>query len=397
MGAFQNVSRQEPCAICGKTDWCSVFLPDDVAYPGQKLYVCRRICQSEVTSPTNGKTYYFIKELSDYSNLYSDTKTEKSPCSGNYHFTVSHSSVNTTPAKMDTSIMPLPNKVLNSIYRAFLNELSLESYHKKKLCSDGWPEELILKSNIRSLHFPKQYDSKKGYLTDQKQRVMLCKRLLEAGHSLKGVPGFFQDNSGCWTFIGKSGMLFPIYDKYGYLYRLRLRLDHPDIDEKGKEKNKYKNFSSYYPSTIKNGVITNAFLNGCRAGSHVGIYFNPEIDDINFCIITEGEKKALVANFFLKCIVISLPGVNCFSKLHEPDNIGISVYDFLRNIGCKHIAIAYDADKLINNAVLQYEQKLVIQTKKEGFQTSIAQWNPGFGKGLDDILVLGVFPHYIPV
>lgn len=31
-------------------------------------------------------------------------------------------------------------------------------------------------------------------------------------------------------------MLFPLMDRHGYLYRLRLRLDRPDTDENGKEK-----------------------------------------------------------------------------------------------------------------------------------------------------------------
>lgn len=398
MGTFQNVSRTEPCAICGKTDWCSIFLPDKAAYQGQKMYVCRRISASTVQSPTNGRTYYSIKELNDASFMYTDVKKESIPGSKAFEYTYhAPSSQEAASRKADSGIPPLPNKELDSIYRAFLKQLSLSKSHCRKLVSDGWDKDLIRLSSVKSLNLPKSFDSEKGYYTDQNARIQICENLLASFSSLKGVPGFYQDSSKRWTFSGKSGILFPIRDKNNYVYRLRLRLDHPELDEKGKEKNKYKNFSSYYPAADSNGVISNAFLNGCRAGSKVGIYFYPKTDNASFCIITEGEKKAYVANHLLKCIVISLPGVNSFGKLMEPDEDGATIFQFLREIGCDTIAVAYDADKHINEKVLQCEQKLIELAKDQAFNTSIATWNPGFGKGLDDILALGIIPEYVPV
>ena len=231
---------------------------------------------------------------------------------------------------------------------------------------------------------------------EQQLRVILkiCRELLKEHHSLQGVPGFYQDDFGRWTFSGKSGMLFPLMDRHGYLYRLRLRLDRPDTDENGKEKNKYKNFSSYFP-TKENDRIINGFLNGCRAGSQIGFYYNSKHDNPLFCIITEGEKKAIVANYILHCIVISIPGVNNFAKLSEKDEDGITIYDYLHSIGCEKIATAFDADKLINNSVLQCESHLIADIKGAGFKAYIGKWNFGFGKGLDDILLLGILPEYV--
>lgn len=398
MGTFQNVSRTEPCAICGKTDWCSVFLPDKAAYQGQKMYVCRRISSPEIQSPLNSKTYYFIKEFNDTSCLYSDVKNERDSTGKNFEYKYRSSAAKEPPVKkIDTGIPALSNHELDLIYRTFLKQLTLSKAHLRKLHSDGWTKELILQSGVKSLQLPKSFNAEKGYYTDQDSRIQICNKLLESFSSLRGVPGFYQDTSNQWTFSGKRGILFPIRDRNNYIYRLRLRLDRPELDEKGKEKNKYKNFSSYYPSPDSKGNISNAFLNGCRAGSKIGFFYHPETDDSSFCIITEGEKKAYVANHLLKCIVISVPGVNSYAKLKEPDEDGISVFQFLHMIGCNLIAVAYDADKYINEKVLQCEQRLIKLAKEESFKTSIATWNPGFGKGLDDILALGIIPEFVPV
>ena len=192
-------------------------------------------------------------------------------------------------------------------------------------------------------------------------------------------------------------MMIPIYDIDGMLYRIRPRLDRPGKDGKGKEKDKYKNFSSFYPSKDSNNILSNEYLNGCRAGSHIGFYFHPSTDDPGVCYITEGEKKAIVANYFLRCIVISLPGVNSHAKLTKTDKSGRSVLDFLKTLGCKSAVVAYDADKNVNEHVHRHEKKLVALLKNHSFHTYIGSWNPGFGKGLDDILVLGVKPQVFPV
>lgn len=66
-------------------------------------------------------------------------------------------------------------------------------------------------------------------------------------------------------------------------------------------------------------------------------------------------------------------------------------------LGCKSAVVAYDADKNVNEHVHRHEKKLVALLKNHSFHTYIGSWNPGFGKGLDDILVLGVKPQVFPV
>lgn len=396
MGTFKDASRSNPCPICGKTDWCSRFIPDEVTYAGQELPVCRRIITQELQSSVDGKTYFFVKEFSDASVLYTDTPNSRHNQSGQNEYSFKPLPRAETKTK-DYGIPAKSNKELNLIYRNFLSLLSLSKKHYKQFRKEGWPKELIINSQIVSLSLKKEFDTEKNIFTDQKERKKLMLHLQEKHPSLGGVPGFYQDDDGLWTFVGKAGILIPLYDSEQNIYRLRLRLDYPERDKNGKEKNKYKNFSSFAQEEDEYGNLLTVYKNGCRAGSHIGIYFNPKADDLTTCYITEGEKKAIVANHFLKCIVISLPGVHTFSKLFEKGENDTSVMDFLLSIGCKRFVVAYDADKATNKAVLRCEKKLIERLKSFPVEIFITYWNLGFGKGLDDILLIGIHPTKIPI
>jgi len=394
MGTFRDVTKQYPCPICGKTDWCSFLQPDTAAYPGQLLCVCRRIQASEITSSINGKTYYSVKELSDGSILYTDVKkdAEKDSHAKGYVYTPLKPSVKPE----DISNPPLPNEELDKVYRDFMAQLSLSEKHLKKLLDDGWTKKLVKDSQIRSLSFVKKFDKDKGIYSDQYMRRRICNALTKKYGTLAGVPGFYQLDDGHWSFVGKSGMLIPVFDRNRKIYRLRLRLDKPEVNEKGKEMNKYKNFSSYKEENDENGNTYNIYNNGCRSGSNISIYYSPTLDDTYLFYVTEGEKKAIVANHLLKVIVICLPGTGTYSKLTDKDSSGMSCLDYLKSLGCTAAAVAYDADKLVNEAVQRHEKNLVKLLKENGFTSYVTRWNAGFGKGLDDILLLGIRPELIP-
>lgn len=389
MGTIRNVSKSEPCPICGKTDWCTILKPDQESYPGQELYICRRIQQDTVSN--NGFAYSFIKELSDGSSLYT-IKTEKAKRYRN------HSRHNERKHIKEEDLYPetLKNESLDRIYHSFLHLLPLSAKHYRKLKSDGWSDSLIKRSLIRSINFKRSYDESKKYYTDSFERFRITSTLVNEYGPLDGVPGFYLNDANKWTFVGRQGMLIPIYDLHGNLYRLRLRLDKPEVDENGKEKNKYKNFSSFHSEDDGFGVLKNTYNHGCRAGSCIGLYYNPNLDSSDMCYITEGEKKAILTNDYLRYPVISLPGTGTYNKLYDLYD-GINAINFLKSIGCDTTVVAYDADKIYNQQVLRYEQKLVQLLLGEGFSVYIASWNAGFGKGIDDILPLGILPTLKPV
>lgn len=399
---IRNVSKRELCPICGKSDWCTILsnLSSDVY---QEVNICRRSgISADVIGRANGKRYAFIKVLSDGSCMYIDPEMQeaarKAWCQKNGQnyrkirkeaaYEVSGSSPYVETAPLKGSVEPLNHESLNRIYTSFLKKLTLYGRHRAKLQNDGWCNELINLSRIRSIPYSKD----RAYM--KLRRIQITKELIQEFGSVCGVPGFFCQSDGNWSFTARSsGIFIPILDFKGRIYRLRIRLDYPERDEDGKEKNKYNNFSSSYTKQDDAGDYYNAFDKGCSAGNHIGFY-SKEDDDFTVCYITEGEKKALYANYELHCPVISVPGVNSFRKILEILEEGTHVMDYLRARGCKIIIVAYDADKVINEAVLYYEQRLIQFLHEYDFEIAVANWNFGFGKGLDDILKVGVRPNY---
>ena len=403
MSYFRNVSKSAPCPICGKPDWCTVQFVEG----GDQLHYCRRVTAAgEIVSPATGETYVFLKQTKEGSCMYKEKSAylknrEEWLCKNgkkDYH-KPNRQGGNPEPAAtgpvkagfhqaQPAQIEPLDNSSLDKIYRRFLSILPLQKKHIAYLRKERWPENLILKSLIRSL--PPASGNSSGSFS----REAITKSLIKEFGSLKGVPGFYEGPAGKWTFAGSSGILIPLYDHSGNLFRLRIRLDRPEVDENGKEKNKYHNFSSYYEVETPDNTLRNAFKDGCRSGSHRSLYCDLKRDDFAVCYITEGEKKAIYANYTLCNPIVSIPGVNSFAKILEEGDDGFHVLEYLRAKGCHTLIIAYDADKHVNKAVLMYEQRLAELLSERGFQIAFAYWNPGFGKGLDDILSINVRPNY---
>lgn len=400
MSNFRNVSKREPCPICGKPDWCTI---QEVTSSVQ-LHYCRRVLSGiDIISPVNNREYVFIKQAKDGSCLYKDREqydTDRDEWllqNRGYHQNrqgKKHSKqvpANQPKPPEGNSILSVPikpSRELDLIYRSFLNHLYLNKMHIRYLTKESWPKELIQRSMLRSLPV------NRGTRYNPYDRELITLELIHEFGSVQGVPGFYQRPDGKWTFTGSSGILIPQYDHNHYLYRLRIRLDHPQVDDFGKEKNKYNNFSSYFESKTKSGALVNAYINGCRSGSHIGLYDNPMVDDYTVCYITEGEKKAIYANYVLHVPVVSIPGVNSFNKLLEKSENGFTVLDYLKSRGCRILIIAYDSDKYINQSVLMYEDKIIEFLSSQDFYIGVAFWNPGFGKGLDDILSINIRPNY---
>lgn len=359
-------TKINPCPICGKEDWCCFIPSDQSVCLEDGLYICNRSqTKADIISPINGSIYLYRKDTINGDGIYikeevQQQKREDRKSSKN----VSKPIIKRKEEAKGN--IARANKELDYIYRKFLSMLTLKQQHKKILLEEGWSEELITRSLFCSIPEYKPY---------------YVKELLKS-EELKGVPGFYYSKEH-WSFVGKSGILMPLYDIKNQIFRLRIRDDNPELDDKGKEKNKYKNFASHG-------------IGGCQAGLQIGI-IQKEGNRKEEFYITEGEKKALVGNYCLNRRVVNLTGVNCFRFLLEANGSEEAMLSYLIKTGAKIPIVAFDADKRDNPAVWKAHNKL-IQLLKGYFQiVGVANWNSGFGKGLDDILLTGILPNIIYV
>lgn len=342
---------------------------------------------------------------------------------------------------------------LNRVYMALLSCLVLEPEHEASLKKE-WGDELFATLTslypIKSLPMADAERYSYGAFRQSPWRKAIINQMLTLGitkEDMIGVPGFYENSKGEMTLYRLSGIVFPVYDGKGNIVRIRIKDDFPSakgtfqgkeghfyfsskdagwyfqadneapilvyqpksktykvkldggstgvpLSDNGKSKieGKYKNFSSCKELVDdEKKTITNYFKNGAQSGSFPSIY-TQDGDNTSIVFFTEGEKKAMVANKLLGCPVVCFPGVGTFKKAFESLTDSGSIMDALIAKGMKKAVLAYDADKTSNVHVLQAEKNCVQWFLNHKIAMAIGEWDPRYGKGLDDVLLKGIRP-----
>jgi hypothetical protein len=238
-----------------------------------------------------------------------------------------------------------PIGIRDKVYRAFLDKLILEPFHRRNLLKRGLSWEETAKNLYKSL--PEKPE----------QRWEICKELIKEGYNLKGIPGFYQrekDGERYWDFVDYRGFLIPVKDVQGRIQGFQIRLDE---EEKGR---KYVWFSS------------RGKPNGTPAHAWQGVHGGPS----KIVIVTEGPLKADVAHYLSHFTFVSVPGVTAIK--------GIEVV--LKQLGAEKIYIAFDMDVLTNPAVQKAKEKLEKKLVEAGFAVKTKTWDSRY-KGIDDYLL----------
>lgn len=475
------------CPICGKPDWClRIDFNDENGT--RFLHYCHRfidVAEGETITGADAKEYrcigYSSEGFAKFESLEQEEanrrrwaeKHGKSYKGGSYKPSrqATNSYVKEDRPVEDVSPLAGPAR-LHEVYSALLDTLVLEPKHEKKL-RDEWDkgienvgigyDDIIAKWPIKSLP-PDDYirfDSNEDYRNMSRKKIM--EKLMEKVGEPKGVPGFYQkkdkDGNLQWTMFRLCGILYPVFNSYGQIVRVRVNDDHPvcrgtyqgkegnfcylrpkgeknrtgwyfvpssedgkadyanqvlvyragyrqntiELSLKGYPKGseasgKYKNFSSYQEKEEKTpaGKVRryNIFKNGVQSGSSLSLYRSAG-DNTGVALITEGEKKAIIANAVYKVPVISLPGVASYKKLFEPEaGYEESVMDRLYSDGLRTPIIIYDADKAEKREVAMCEYKAIAEFWNRDKSIYRGQFNEVWGKGLDDITLAGL--RFIP-
>ena len=231
-------------------------------------------------------------------------------------------------------------KIRDSTYSALLSMLSLAPDHKQNLLDRGLSEKAIIEN---------------GYgTTPIVGGKNIAKLLLESGRQIEGVPGFYKDSSGTWTFIEcKRGILIPVRDQNGRIQGIQVRRDNI-------EKRKYRWISS---AGIDSGK-------GAESWVHLA---GPVRERI---ILSEGPLKADVVFHLTGQTVVAVPGVNSLKHLEK------ALMD-LTQLGVVQIMTAFDMDFIRNPHVQNGYAELVSLLGRLNIQFGTYLWQPEFN-GLDD-------------
>ncbi len=471
---MERVNRSAPCIFCGRTDRDMRMIYG--AGEDETVHWCRKTNASkgDIVS-VGGYDYICIatgKETEvgvfDLWKRYLTKEEWKEKHRGELSF--KEHTYRDPNALLPGEVKPLSHKELHERYSYFLSLLVLEEKHRvlmekewSSVTNPALGKELLKKYPIKSLPpIDKARFANNEGLENPSRKKIIAMMIVKFG-DLRGIPGFYMRTGSYyenkpeeerWTFTGSEGIVFPCYDKDGYLYRIRYRDDYPDLKLQegkhepfhgkygvfhhyynkegkhswsftpdggesvivyeggaskqlvslkkngcpsisGKTSGKYKNFSSL--SYKREGTETvNGMHCGARSGSPYSLYYT-EGQPFTAVIGTEGEKKSIVSSAIKNVPVVCVPGVNSYSCLFEKDDSGESCMDFLKKKGMKYFFLCYDADKEENESVKKAEASFIETLKNHGIKVMVGEWSGKFDKGIDDILLMGLDISLRPV
>jgi hypothetical protein len=235
--------------------------------------------------------------------------------------------------------------IRHTAYSALLSMLSLAPDHMRNLLNRGLTERAVCENEYRT--------------TPMIGEKILAKQIRNAGNSLVGVPGFYTDKSGQWTFVSvQRGILIPVRDSRGRIQGLQIRRD----DAK---KRKYRWIS---------GANIEGSENGCKAEGWTHLA-GPVKERI---LLIEGPLKADIVHHLTGHTVLAVPGVNALKHL-EATLVGLT------ELGVKQAMTAFDMDFLKNPHVRNGYVELTGLLGRMNLRFGTYLWRPDCN-GLDDYL-----------
>ena len=244
------------------------------------------------------------------------------------------------PAVIESPVASIETR--NAAYSTLLSLLCLAHDHKADLLRRGLSDTAIIANSYRT--------------TPLVGSRAIAKRVMETGCRLDGVPGFYYDKDGAWTFIAnKRGILIPVRDIQGRIQGLQVRRD-----------NVYKRKYRWVSSANSEG--------GCGAESWAHLA-GPARESI---ILIEGPMKADIVYHLTGQTALAVPGVNALKHLGQ-------ALAELTELGVNRVMTAFDMDLLKKPHVQNGYAELMRLLGRLNLQFGTYLWHPSYN-GLDDYI-----------
>jgi hypothetical protein len=328
-----EVTKKDPCKICGAAKQCQVSEDGAVAR-------CYRKADGayESKSGADGRAYHLHRLREDYSyegnGRSSEPRQPRDP-------------------KPDKGIPLAAPEVRHEVYTALLGKCWLHEPNRVNLRKRGLTDDQMERSQYKTLV--------------QKTHAELAEKM-EANFSretLLSVPGFFVNDRGTLTIACMPGLLIPVRGSDGRIGGLKSR---PDKKMSGGAK-------YFWVSSKTHG--------GPSPGAQIHVPLgSPEKADV--WRITEGELKADVAWAKSGIPTLSAPGATIWRP----------ILPILEAAGCRTVRLAFDADAWTNPDVAKALAACYAKLIADGYEVELERWPATFEekdtKGIDDALVAGV-------
>lgn len=394
------------CPICGKSGWCAINNE-------QNIVRCMRVVSDEYLESMIGRQYIHYLDPEQFSKI---------------EIEIVHSE----------SVEKRADDHLDLVYRTMIEEMELSNEHLYHLRNiRQFSEVEIIQRQYRTMPTADRYKIAKATLAR-----------FDDSSSLLGVPGFFTQtgrHGDYWSMSGLAGLMIPFHSIKNEITGWQIRVDEPPLELEMEGAIKGEILKELEPSqwgmrrarcrlyvqdktlevilTEKNEKIcyskSGQFVfrvelkagtrywwwssgskdNGSSIGAPLPYHLalptavlpdwnigeTPEaIMDCSEIWITEGPIKADKGAEALGKPFFGLPGVGTYSLILEP----------LRQLGCKHIVIAYDADLVVKPEVQQMLANCAEYfAKHTDMAMSLALWDLSLGKGIDNLLDAGYLPQ----
>ena len=257
-----------------------------------------------------------------------------------------------TPERPETA--PLEKR--DAAYRALLQVLSLEKYHRDLLQKRGLTDEAITHLGYKS--------------TPQHGLSRIVDSLKSMETDLGAVPGFYGGQKKKLVYR-RPGVFIPVRTLQGLISGCQIRYDDLPADASAEQKERYRKYTWFYSADKKDGYS----IAGCENIHHA--YFWPGTCLKRVCL-TEGALKADIAAFLSRIPFIGLTGVSNTGRL-------AGELKTLKGLGTRKIYICLDMDYQTNPNVARAMEKITGICRGSGLDTTVVTWPEQF-KGIDDLL-----------